>query len=69
MYAVIKTGGVAGSMRRFSGPARLYESHDDSMRGILAGEVRPGEVVEVILAKGRILVRVLECNCEAEDSH
>ena len=41
-----------------------------SSRGLVLGaeEVRPGEVVEVILAKGRILARVLECNSEAEDS-
>jgi len=45
--AAIKTGGVAASMRRFSGPARIYESHDDGMRGIMAGEVRPGEVVVI----------------------
>jgi dihydroxy-acid dehydratase len=45
--AVIKTGGVAPSMHRFSGPARVYESHDDGMRGIMAGEVRPGEVVVI----------------------
>jgi dihydroxy-acid dehydratase len=45
--AVIKTGGVAASMRRFSGPARIYESHDDGMHGIMAGEVRPGEVVVI----------------------
>jgi dihydroxy-acid dehydratase len=45
--AVIKTGGVAPSMRKFSGPARIYESHDDGMRGIMAGEVKPGEVVVI----------------------
>jgi dihydroxy-acid dehydratase len=45
--AVIKTGGVAASMRRFNGPARIYESHDDGMRGIMAGEVRSGEVVVI----------------------
>jgi exodeoxyribonuclease VII large subunit len=41
-----------------------------SSRGLVLGaeDVRPGEVVEVILAKGRILARVMECNCEAEDS-
>lgn len=41
-----------------------------SSRGLVLGaeEVRPGEVVEVILAKGQILARVLECDCEAEDS-
>jgi dihydroxy-acid dehydratase len=45
--AVIKAGGVAPSMRKFSGPARIYESHDDGMRGIMAGEVQPGEVVVI----------------------
>jgi dihydroxy-acid dehydratase len=45
--AVIKTGGVAASMHRFSGPARIYESHEDGMRGIMAGEVRPGDVVVI----------------------
>jgi dihydroxy-acid dehydratase len=45
--AVIKTGGVTQAMRRFSGPARIYESHDDGMRGIMAGEVQPGEVVVI----------------------
>jgi len=34
-------------MRRFSGPARIYESHDDGMHGIMAGEVQPGEVVVI----------------------
>ncbi len=45
--AVIKTGGVAPSMRKFCGPARIYDSHDDTMRGIMAGEVQPGEVVVI----------------------
>jgi dihydroxy-acid dehydratase len=45
--AVIKTGGVAESMRKFSGPAHIYESHDLAMQGILAGEVKPGEVVVI----------------------
>jgi dihydroxy-acid dehydratase len=45
--AAIKTGGVAASMREFRGPARIYESHDDGMRGIMAGEVQPGEVVVI----------------------
>ncbi len=41
-----------------------------SPRGLVlnAEDVRPGEVVEVILAKGRILAKVLECNSDAEDS-
>ncbi len=34
-------------MRKFSGPARIYESHDEAMRGIMAREVQPGEVVVI----------------------
>ena len=45
--AVIKTGGVIPSMRKFSGPARVYESQDSALTGILAGEVIPGEVVVI----------------------
>ncbi len=45
--AVVKTGGVAPSMRRFSGPARIYESQDEALKGILAHEVQAGEVVVI----------------------
>ncbi|HEY57122.1 MAG TPA: dihydroxy-acid dehydratase [Anaerolineae bacterium] len=45
--AVIKTGAVAPHIRRHTGPARIYESQDDAMHGILAGEVQPGEVVVI----------------------
>ena len=45
--AVVKTGGVHPSMRHFSGPARIYESQDEAMTGILAGEVKAGEVVVI----------------------
>ena len=45
--AVIKAGGVSEAMRKFSGPARIFESQEDAMRGILAGEVREGEVVVI----------------------
>jgi dihydroxy-acid dehydratase len=45
--AVVKTGGVNPGMRHFTGPARIYESHDDAMRGIMAGEVVPGDVVVI----------------------
>ena len=43
--AVVKTGGVTAGMQTFRGPAHIYESEEDSMRGILAGEVKAGEVV------------------------
>jgi dihydroxy-acid dehydratase len=45
--AVIKTGGVSPSMWKFRGKARVYDSHDEAMSGIMAGEVQPGEVIVV----------------------
>jgi dihydroxy-acid dehydratase len=45
--AVVKSGGVSPQMRKFSGPARIYESQEDAMRGILASQVQPGEVVVI----------------------
>jgi dihydroxy-acid dehydratase len=47
MGAVIKTGGVAETMQKFVGPARIYESQDLAMAGIMAGEVQPGDVVVI----------------------
>ena len=45
--AVVKTAGVNANMRTFSGPARIYESQEDAMRGIMDGEVEAGEVVVI----------------------
>lgn len=45
--AVVKTAGVVPQMRRFRGPARIYESQEDALRGILAREVQPGDVVVI----------------------
>jgi dihydroxy-acid dehydratase len=45
--AVVKTGGVVAAMRKHSGPARIYESQDEAVAGILRGEVQPGEVVVI----------------------
>jgi len=45
--AVIKTGAVDPAMHEHSGPARVYESHDEAITGILAGEVQAGEVVVI----------------------
>jgi len=45
--AVVKVGGVSAAMMRFSGPARIYESQDEALAGILAKEVQPGDVVVV----------------------
>jgi dihydroxy-acid dehydratase len=45
--AVVKTGAVDPSLRRFAGPARVFDSHDDAMRGILGKQVRAGDVVVI----------------------
>jgi dihydroxy-acid dehydratase len=45
--SVVKTGGVSPAMHQFSGPARIYESQEDAMAGILAREVQPGDVVVI----------------------
>ncbi|HYE59215.1 MAG TPA: dihydroxy-acid dehydratase [Rhodothermales bacterium] len=45
--AVVKTGAVAAHMMRFSGPARVYETQDAAVAGILGGEVQPGEVIVI----------------------
>jgi len=47
MGSVIKTGGVASTMQKFAGPARIYESQEQAMAGIMAGEVQPGDVVVI----------------------
>ena len=48
---IVKTAGVDESIFKFTGPARVYESQDDSCSGILSGEVKSGEVV-IILYEG-----------------
>ena len=45
--SVVKTGAVSATMRRHSGPARIYESQDEALAGIYAGEVEAGEVVVI----------------------
>jgi dihydroxy-acid dehydratase len=45
--AVIKAGGVAGHIRQHSGPARIYESQEEAMAGILNRQVQPGDVVVI----------------------
>jgi dihydroxy-acid dehydratase len=42
---IIKTAGVDESLLVFNGKARIYESQDAAVRGILADEVEPGDVV------------------------
>ena len=45
--SVIKTAGVAASMRKHSGPARIFESQEEAQAGILAGQVQAGDVVVI----------------------
>jgi len=45
--AVVKVGGVSPEMLKFSGPARIYESQDEALKGILSNEVQAGDVVVI----------------------
>jgi len=45
--AVVKVAGVDPAMMEFEGPARIYESQEEAVAGILAGEVKHGEVVVI----------------------
>jgi dihydroxy-acid dehydratase len=45
--SVVKTGAVDPTMLRHSGPARIYESQEEALAGIYAGEVEAGEVVVI----------------------
>ncbi|SBW83563.1 MULTISPECIES: dihydroxy-acid dehydratase [Pseudomonas] len=42
---VVKTAGVDESIHVFEGRAKIYESQDSSVRGILADEVKEGDIV------------------------
>jgi dihydroxy-acid dehydratase len=44
---VVKTAGVDASILRFSGPARVFESQEESVQAILADKIRPGDVVVI----------------------
>ncbi len=44
---VIKTGGVAPAMMKFTGPAVIFESEEDASAGILQGKVQAGDVVVI----------------------
>jgi dihydroxy-acid dehydratase len=45
--AVVKTGAVDPAMRHHVGPARIYESQEEALAGILGGEVQSGDVVVI----------------------
>jgi dihydroxy-acid dehydratase len=43
--AIVKTAGVPEELHRFQGPARVFESQEDAVDGILGGAVSAGDVV------------------------
>jgi dihydroxy-acid dehydratase len=45
--AVVKFAGVSASMRRYRGPAKVYDCEEDAVRAILSGEVEDGDVVVI----------------------
>lgn len=45
--AVVKTAGVKPEMLTHSGPARIYESQEEALAGIMAREVQAGDVVVI----------------------
>jgi len=44
---IVKTAGVDDSILTFAGPARVFESQDAAVSGILTGKVRDGDVVVI----------------------
>ena len=44
---IVKTAGVDEKILKFTGPARIYESQDAAVAGILGGEVKAGDVVVI----------------------
>jgi dihydroxy-acid dehydratase len=45
--AIVKTAGVPEELFTFSGPARVFESQEDAVDGILGGRVGAGDVVVI----------------------
>jgi dihydroxy-acid dehydratase len=44
---IVKTAGVDESILKFSGPARVFESQDDTVQAILTNKVKEGDVVVI----------------------
>jgi dihydroxy-acid dehydratase len=45
--AIIKTAGVPEELHTFSGPAKVFESQEDAVEGILGGAITEGDVVVI----------------------
>jgi dihydroxy-acid dehydratase len=44
---IVKTAGVDESILTFSGPARVFESQEAAVDGVLADQIKPGDVVVI----------------------
>jgi len=44
---IVKTAGVDRAIWEFSGPARVFESQEDSVNAILANRIKPGDVIVI----------------------
>jgi len=45
--SIVKTAAVEPEMKVHSGPAKIYETQEDAVRGILGGEIKAGMVVVI----------------------
>jgi dihydroxy-acid dehydratase len=45
--AVVKSGAVVPSMRRFTGRARVFDSEDEAVAAIASGRIQPGDAVVI----------------------
>lgn len=45
--AVVKQTAVSSNMMRFKGTARVFNSEEDTMKAILGGKIKPGDVVVI----------------------
>jgi dihydroxy-acid dehydratase len=45
--AVVKQTAVSSNMMRFKGKARVFNSEEDTMKAILSGKIKPGDVVVI----------------------
>lgn len=44
---LVKTAGVPDNLKRFRGPAKVYESQEESVQAILSGHICPGDVLVI----------------------
>ena len=45
--SIVKTAGVDPALFHFEGVARVFESQDDAVNGILSGKVNPGDIIVI----------------------